>query len=129
MTADHVFTCGDPNCAALIAFTNEQYQHYKETGEGFQCVAGHTRIYRPSTLFVLRKEIETLKATLSSVRRDRDYYQGRAHNRWRCPFAECGHENDSQGSMVRHIKTHHRDVFTPLLLAADAGPDAVGVVH
>jgi hypothetical protein len=126
-------SCFHPNCQARVYLTDGQYRYHKERGSAFFCTAGHEQVFRPSENDNLRAKIGRLEDEIKRLERRADYAETRQlqerHN-WKCPFGGCYHETGSKGSMVRHIKTKHKTDVAPLLLSADAGPDALNtVVH
>ncbi len=110
--------CWDPNCAAQCLLTDRHHKLAKEQGRTFFCSAGHSNVFRESEVDKLRKQVTKLKSQLDQAGRK----IGMLSIRWRCPFGGCGYQCDSQGTMVSHIKRHHKDVFAPKLLEAQTPP-------
>lgn len=118
---NHVSKCYRTRCSCLCVLTPDQHRDALENGTPFHCSAGHSQVYRKG-----ESRLEKTQRLLTEEQRSHGYTKSRlrdARKTWKCPFAGCGNSGHSQGAMVRHIRRHHM-MRPPLMLPADAGPDA-----
>lgn len=118
---NHVSECYQARCSCLCVLTPSQYRDALEHGTAFHCSAGHSQVFRKG-----ESRLEKALRLLAEEKRDHDRTRRRLRGEektWKCPFAGCHLQGGSKGAMVRRIRRHHM-VRPPLMLPADAGPDA-----
>ena len=77
-------------CQTVFGMSDDMYDDRLEDGEVFSCPQGHRQHFSPSHNSQLRDEIKSLKARLSSVKRDNAYWRDRCNRTERSLSATKG---------------------------------------